>query len=308
MSSVWNHFTDEAKRALWNAIYEARRFGRTETEPIHLMSALLQRPNETVARVLDVAYLPLAALRDEIEPLLEDGDADVEQPPMNPSLKRSLQFSYEEAFELNDRFYGTDHLLLGLLRQEDAQGGTTFLNLGLELTQIRAVVSAIRGGRNPEPVTIRPATPPRTHPFPWDHYDESTQQVLFEANDRIQSDGPDATAIHLLQLLHVLLTCGDPTVEGALHNLGVTQDEICREIERQRAWTRSASDLFLSPTGKRLADWSSREANALGSPTIAPAHLLLGVMQTDSISAGPLLRKFGVTPRRLREQLRQNSA
>ena len=139
---MFERYTEAARRALFFARYETSQFGGTAIETEHLLLGLLHRGKGLVARILAHAQVPLDSLRTEIEGRLSSGVkvATSVEIPFSAETKRVLQFAAQEADRLKHNHIGTEHLLLGLLREEKSVAASILVGRGLRLEEVRNLV------------------------------------------------------------------------------------------------------------------------------------------------------------------------
>jgi DNA-binding transcriptional regulator YhcF (GntR family) len=135
----WNFtFTDEVRTALATAREEAVRFGHGYVGTEHLLLGLIATDERVASRILATAAADREHLRQMVEGAIRPGDAAkaTENLPYTSGAKKVLEFAMAEAGNLNHSYVGTEHLLLGLLREE--KGAATVLNqAGLTLARAR---------------------------------------------------------------------------------------------------------------------------------------------------------------------------
>jgi len=144
---MFERYTEKARRVIFFARYEASQFGAPAIEPEHLLLGLLREDKTLTARFLARAQTSLEAIRKEIEgraPLREKISTSVEL-PLAPETKRVLAFAHEESDRLQHRHIGTEHLLLGLLREERSMAAEILYERGLRLNAVREEVSRQSG-------------------------------------------------------------------------------------------------------------------------------------------------------------------
>jgi len=157
---MFERFTEKARRVIFFGRYEAAQFGRPYIETEHLLLGLLREDKRLNRRFLPPSALD--SIRLEIEKTTvtrEKGSTSVDLPLSNES-KRVLAYASEEAERLNHQHIGTEHLLLGLLREEKSVAARALQTCGLTLEKVREEL-----GRTPhEPPTreVLSATPPST--------------------------------------------------------------------------------------------------------------------------------------------------
>src|SRR5919112_1049357 len=144
---MFERYTEKARRVIFFARYEASQFGAPAIEPEHLLLGLMREDKTLTARFLARAQTSLEAIRKEIEgraPLREKISPSVEL-PLAPETKRVLAFAHEESDRLQHRHIGTEHLLLGLLREERSMAAEILYERGLRLPAVREEVARASG-------------------------------------------------------------------------------------------------------------------------------------------------------------------
>ncbi len=140
---MFERYTEKARRTIFLARYEASQFGAPAIEPEHLLLGLMREDKTLTARFLARAQASLESIRKEIEgraPLREKISTSVEL-PLAPETKRVLAYAHEESDRLQHRHIGTEHLLLGLLREERSMAAEILFEYGLSLAAVRAEVA-----------------------------------------------------------------------------------------------------------------------------------------------------------------------
>jgi len=140
---VFERYTEKARRTIFFARYEASMFGAAAIEAEHLLLGLL-REDKDLFRRFPASKLSLDGVRRRFEqgaPPREKIDPAVEL-PLSQEAKRALAYAREESERLNHRHVGTEHLLLGLLREGGTQAARALREHGLELAAVRRAVEA----------------------------------------------------------------------------------------------------------------------------------------------------------------------
>jgi len=156
---MFNRFTERARKVIVYAKEEARRFNHDYIGTEHLLLGLVREGEGVAAAVLQKLGLDLETIRIEVEKLVQPGPqtqvlGDI---PFTPRSKKALELSAEEARALGHNYIGTEHLLLGLVKEGEGMAYRVLLNLGLDLGKLRNEVmellgSGIPGFGNQEPV------------------------------------------------------------------------------------------------------------------------------------------------------------
>ena len=148
---MWSRWTEKARAAVWAANEEAIQRGQQEVKPEHLVLGLL-RDEESVARrfLAELNVAPDALRASVLESLPEIASAahPTAEPPRYSTVKPVLDATYQEARELNCNYVGTEHLLLGLLRQPNS-ASAVLESAGLEWELLREAVQRSYAQRAP---------------------------------------------------------------------------------------------------------------------------------------------------------------
>ncbi len=138
----WVHFTEKARRVVFEAQKEARRFKHSCVAPEHLLLGLTSVPDSVGARILtEKMGLSLKTLRDVIEQDAPQGTDETQgDMQLDPQSKRAIDLAYEEAGSLGNSYIGGEHLLLGLFRGEGSLAARALASQGVELETTRALV------------------------------------------------------------------------------------------------------------------------------------------------------------------------
>src|SRR5438309_6789691 len=123
---MWQRFTERARRVVFFAQEEAARLGENYVGTEHLLLGLVRENDSVAARILDRLGVPLGRIRSDIERRVTRGHGNLGQAgtraaggQLTPRAKRVIDLASEEARQLNNNHIGTEHLLLGLLREGD---------------------------------------------------------------------------------------------------------------------------------------------------------------------------------------------
>jgi len=142
---MWQRFTERARKVVFYAQEEAQKFGEGYVSTEHLLLGLVRESDSVAARVLERLGVSLGRIRQEVEKQLPRGDARPSQEmTLTPRAKRVIDLAYDEARNLNNSYIGTEHLLLGLIREGDGLAGRVLAKLGVELERARREVMALQ--------------------------------------------------------------------------------------------------------------------------------------------------------------------
>jgi len=142
---MWQRFTERARKVVFFAQEEAQKFGEGYVSTEHLLLGLVRESDSVAARVLERLGVSLSRIRAEVEKQLPRGDARPSQEmTLTPRAKRVIDLAYDEARNLNNNYIGTEHLLLGLIREGDGLAGRVLAKLGVDLDRARREVGSLQ--------------------------------------------------------------------------------------------------------------------------------------------------------------------
>jgi len=148
---MFNRFTERARKVIILAKEEARRFNHDYIGTEHILLGLIREGEGVAATVLQKLGVSLENIRLEIEKLVQPGPATqiIGDIPFTPRAKKALELAAEEARSLGHNYIGTEHLLLGLIREGEGVASQVLLNLGMDLNTVRNEVMELLGSALP---------------------------------------------------------------------------------------------------------------------------------------------------------------
>jgi ATP-dependent Clp protease ATP-binding subunit ClpC len=144
---MYERFTDRARKVMQLANQEAQRFNHEYIGTEHILLGLVKEGSGVAANVLKNLDVDLRKIRLEVEKLVQSGPEMVTMGklPQTPRTKKVIEYSMEEARNLNHNYVGTEHVLLGLLREQEGVAAQVLMNLGLKLEEVREEVLNLLG-------------------------------------------------------------------------------------------------------------------------------------------------------------------
>ena len=144
---MFDRFTDRAKKVMSFARQEAMKFNHEYIGTEHILLGLVQEGSGVAANVLKNMSIDLEKIRHEVEKIVKTGPSMVTmgQLPFTPRAKKVLELSLEEASQLSHNYIGTEHLLLGLIRENEGIAAQVLMNLGVKLDDVREEVLEFLG-------------------------------------------------------------------------------------------------------------------------------------------------------------------
>ena len=144
---MYERFTDRARKVMQLANQEAQRFNHEYIGTEHILLGLVKEGSGVAANVLKNLDVDLRKIRLEVEKIVQSGPDMVTMGklPQTPRAKKVLEYGMEEARNLNHNYVGTEHLLLGLIREQEGVAAQVLMNLGLKLEDVREEVLNLLG-------------------------------------------------------------------------------------------------------------------------------------------------------------------
>ncbi len=144
---MYERFTDRARKVMQLANQEAQRFNHEYIGTEHVLLGLIKEGSGVAANVLKNLDIDLRKIRLEVEKLVQSGPDMVTMGklPQTPRAKKVIEYAMEEARNLNHNYVGTEHILLGLLREQEGVAAQVLMNLGLKLEDVREEVLSLLG-------------------------------------------------------------------------------------------------------------------------------------------------------------------
>lgn len=134
---MWARFTEQARYVVFFSQEEARRRGESYVNTEHLLLGLIQENDSVAAYILKDLKVSLELLQQELScqsSIFKEENL----------AKQILEFAYDEARILENNYIGTEHLLLGLIRETEGSAGNILRGLGIDLSQIRKQTHLLR--------------------------------------------------------------------------------------------------------------------------------------------------------------------
>jgi dihydroneopterin aldolase len=143
---MFERFTHRARQAVVLAQEEARRFNHNYVGTEHLLLGLLRLDEGLASRVLTSLDVSGGAVREQVGSIVGYGEEEMgAQAPFTPRSKKVLELALREAMRLEHNYIGTEHLLLGLVRESEGVANQVLSNLGVERDEIRAKLAGMLG-------------------------------------------------------------------------------------------------------------------------------------------------------------------
>ena len=144
---MFERFTDRARRAVVLAQEEARALNHNYIGTEHILLGLLRGEEGVAATALQTLGVSLGATRRRVEEIIGEGrETTPGHIPFTPRAKKVLELSLREALQLGHNYIGTEHLLLGLIREDEGVAAQVLKELGADLDRVRQTVIQLLSG------------------------------------------------------------------------------------------------------------------------------------------------------------------
>lgn len=186
---MYEKFTDRARKVMQLANGEAMRFRHEYIGTEHILLGLISEGTGVAGNVLRNMNIELQKVRREVERIIQAGPEMVSMGrlPQTPRAKKVIEYAIEEARSLKHDYVGTEHLLLGLLREEEGLASVILMNQGLRLETVREQVLNLLGN----PSELAPSVPTvrkeldKTPQAELEHLPESARAIVAEFDRQI---------------------------------------------------------------------------------------------------------------------------
>jgi ATP-dependent Clp protease ATP-binding subunit ClpA len=328
----FNRFTERARKVLSLAQEEAQRFKHNYIGTEHLLLGLIREGEGVGAKVLRDLGVELHRAQSTVEFIIGRGDRIVlGEIGLTPRAKKVIEYAVDEARRLNHQYIGTEHLLLGLLREGEGIAAGVLESLGVNLEQARRQTLAVLGGgqggvQEPRPeeaegseipdqdkdraINLEPlqdgddrpleATPGKTGRF--DKFSVRARRVMESAQQEAQRF--QHSYIGTEHILLGLVRENKGIAAHVLLNLGVERDKVRSAVESiiGRGDRIVLGEIGLTPIAKRVIELAVDEARRMNHSYIGTEHLLLGLVREGKGIAAGVLESLGVTLEKARTQ------
>ncbi len=299
------------KKAVELAIDEARKLGHSHVGTEHLLLGIVRSSESTAAKLLGSAGVDIEKVRHQVIATLGQPHREVgasAPAPTSPQstrnfagpfdrfherAKRVLALAQDEAIRFNHNYIGTEHLLLGLLREQEGVAARALQTLGAELEKARQAVSFIIGRGDaataPSEITLSPRT----------------KKVIELAIDEARKLGHGR--VNTEHLLLGLAREGEGIASGILESLGITMAKVRHAVIETLGATPPASSTpqagreygNVSSSARQVLLLAQEEAVAMRHNHLGTEHLLLGLLRLEPAS-NSVLTDLGATLERAR--------
>ncbi len=313
---MFERFTERARKVIVQGQREAERLRHNHIGTEHLLLGLLLEKDGVAAQSLFAAGVTLDGAREQVESIVGFGEERSGQAPFTARSKRVLEHSLKEALDLGHNYIGTEHLLLGLLREPEGVAVVAISNLGADPEAARREVMRRIGGtgrprrasgpleRTREVLRRSFGRYPREGRSPsFERFTERARRVVVLAQDEARRFNHNyiGTEHLLLGSLREEEGVGAP----ALQALGVTLDGAREQLESVIGYGEEGMDSQapFTPRTQKVLQMAEMEARQLDDPYVSSEHILLGLVREGQGVAARILSNLDVDPDKVRREV-----
>ena len=303
----FDKFTDRARGVLTYAQDEARRFDHNYIGTEHLLLGLVRQKDGMAARVLADMSVDLAKVRTAVEFIIGRGAQPVVgEVGLTPRAKRVIELAIAEARTLRHHYIGTEHLLLGIIREGEGIAAGVLESLGVDLDKTRqAVIATLKAvGAVDAAVVVDVSRGPARRYVRYEDWSVDARAALVDAQ---------AIAVErhhaMIDTEHLLFGCvaapqGPAVATLALAGAGrdALQSALVSDLA-ERAPDVAVEGAALTLEAREALALAEGEASRTDAPAVSVGHLLVAFALMPTTGAGRALAALGITTARLREVL-----
>jgi ATP-dependent Clp protease ATP-binding subunit ClpA len=313
---MWQQFTEESRKTIFFAQEEAGRLGVNDVSTEHILLGLLRENGNVASLIFDLLGAPTDLIQSDIERLANVGSGRIGQGmQLTGSAKQVINLAYDEAKQSNVEHIGTEHLLIGLIREEQGLAGQVLTQLGVTIDLTREAVRELsltmdlskhpprsqdaKGrliDRTQQKIgDMASATQATSDGPPWMRFTERSRKAVFFAQKEAERLG--STKVGPEHLLLGLISEEDNAACSILIGRHVQPKDVPASVDMviQPGSEILGRDMQLTPEAKQVIDLSWQEARQLKNSYVGPEHLLLGLIRQSSGAAFQVLCDLGVT-------------
>ena len=305
------NFTPRAQQVLILARQEADRVKNPSVGTEHVLLGLIKLGRGVAINVFKQLGLDLETLRREIEKQvgLVPKSAAAVNPPYTPQVKKVLALAIKEAKSLNHTYVGTEHILLGLLREGDSVAARVLKQFKVNPEQTRKEIrkeldpNYIPGGKEQE-MELSVLFQAEALLSAQGNFTPRARQVLELA--RVEANRLHQSCVDTGHLLLGLVKLGSGVAANVLKQKGLNLETARAEVEKQ-ATTDSEPEaidpISCTPRAKNVLALASQEARALHHTYVGTEHILLGLLREGDGVAARVLKQFKVDIEQTRKEI-----
>ena len=316
--SNFDRFSERTRSVLAYAHEEARSLNQQPINTGHLLLSLLDEPKGVIPRVLQPLKVSVLALRDAVQAVVEFGNAELEGDGLSREAQQALRLAIEESQRLGRDLVEPEHVLLGLIGQDDGIAARQLQRYGATLEHAQDRIASVPGqiptdlrygkykqlpGPAPQVRRPQPGPPPREWTKQLTGLTQRAQKVIELADEEAWRFNHNYIGTE--HLLLGLVREGRGGAARALITLGAQLPRIRAGIEFiiVRGEGNVTGEASLTPRAKQAIKLARDERDRMGQPLVGTEHILLGLVgEGEGVAAG-VLESLGVNLEKVRAQV-----
>ena len=315
----FDKFTERARKVLQYAQEEAQRFQHNYIGTEHLLLGLIREEEGVAAEVLESLGTELGQIRTAVEFIIGRGDRIVlGSIGLTPRAKKVIELAVDEARRMNHHYIGTEHLLLGLIREGEGIGAGVLESLGIRLGKVRQRTLEVLQQKQ---VNVPSETPDDTEVDEPLDVVTLDKQANFKLEDKMlaQLSEESKAVLHLAKheaqrlqhnyigtehLLLGLLHLNHSVAAQSLQHFGIQLPKVREEVQIiiGRGDKIVLGEIRFTPRAQKVIALAIDEAHTLGHNTAGSGHLLLGLISEGEGIAVGVIESLGISRERIREE------
>jgi len=291
---VFERFTERARQVVVLAQEEARILKHNYIGTEHILLGLLREEEGLAARVLESLGMTVERVRAEVVRIVGSGEEVTSgQIPFTPRAKKVLELALQEALWLSHNYIGTEHILLGLLREREGVAARVLGDFDAEDDELRSTVLAgLEDAQEGEP-SYRHG----------ERYTDRARQVVLLAQEAAR--GLKHNYIGTEHILLGLLREEEGLAARVLESLHITVERVRGQVVRivGSGEEVTSGQIPFTPRAKKVLELALREALSLGHNYIGTEHILLGLVRENEGVAARILLDFDADSEKIRNEV-----
>ncbi|HZR38639.1 MAG TPA: Clp protease N-terminal domain-containing protein [Ktedonobacteraceae bacterium] len=310
----FTRFTERARKVLSLSQEEAQRFQHNYIGTEHLLLGLVREGEGVGAKVLARLGVDLQRVREKVEYIIGRGDRIVlGEIGLTPRAKKVIEYAVDEADRMGHQYIGTEHLLLGLVREGNGIASGVLESMGINLEEIRTMTVTIVSHAEAIRVTVVDASSKEQGIHLYDRkqllqslssfdypLDDQAYRVLSHAGEEaLRLQHPAVGPEHLL-----LGLIYETVAERIFQELGIHLDQVRNSVKKlfDQGEPRPLGIRGFTLLAKAYLHLAAVEAERLGHTSINAAHILLGLTREETGSIANVLSDLGTSREAVRKQ------
>ena len=302
---MFERFTERARQVVVFAQDEARVLGHTYIGTEHILLGLIREDEGLAARVLDSFEITAEEVRGQVARIVGQGDeVTTGQVPFTPRAKHVLELALREGLALGHNYIGTEHILLGLARENDGVAARILLDLDADAEKIRneiiRMLSGPGSGHTPRPRSSSQGTTRRPHVTRGGgearpgatRFTRAARTVLLLA--QVEARSLKHTHMGTEHILLGLLREEEGLAARLLDALEITVDDVRAQVIRIAGLgcEMATGHILFTPQVREVVERARHEARSLDHDYVGTEHLLLSLMCQNTGIAAKILRDY----------------